>query len=183
MTTPAAFAEVAARVRNWGRWGEADELGTLNLIDDDARRRAAAAVRTGQAFCLGLPLDDALGIQAGFVPGGLNPLRTMTHLRTPLSDDPDWICSNEDVVIMGTQAATHWDGLAHVSYEGLLYNGVPDSTVTAAGATKLGIDKAGPVVSRGILLDVGAGERRGNPRARVPGTAPPTSTPPAPSAT
>ena len=29
---------------NWGRWGDDDQLGTLNLITPDARRRAAAAV-------------------------------------------------------------------------------------------------------------------------------------------
>ena len=34
------FVEIAARVRNWGRWGDDDELGTLNLID-------AAAVQRG----------------------------------------------------------------------------------------------------------------------------------------
>ncbi|RIJ52470.1 cyclase family protein, partial [Clavibacter phaseoli] len=28
-----------------GRWGRDDELGTLNLVDDQARARAAAAVR------------------------------------------------------------------------------------------------------------------------------------------
>ena len=44
MPVPAAFTEVAARVRNWGRWGADDEIDTLNLIDDAARRRGAASV-------------------------------------------------------------------------------------------------------------------------------------------
>ena len=64
MTVPAAFAEVAARVRNWGRWGPDDEIGTLNLIDDAARRRGAAAVVSGKAFALGLPLSEAEGMPA-----------------------------------------------------------------------------------------------------------------------
>src|SRR5580693_2323132 len=63
MSVPAAFSEVADRVRNWGRWGPEDELGTLNFIDDDARRRAATAVESGRAFALGLPLSEAEGIQ------------------------------------------------------------------------------------------------------------------------
>lgn len=29
---------------NWGRWGEDDERGTLNLITDEVRARAAAEV-------------------------------------------------------------------------------------------------------------------------------------------
>jgi hypothetical protein len=30
---------------NWGRWGDDDELGTLNHITDDVRLAAAQAVR------------------------------------------------------------------------------------------------------------------------------------------
>ena len=73
MSTQSPFAEVAARVRNWGRWGPDDEIGTLNFVDDEARRRAAAAVVSGKAFALGLPLSEAEGIQAGFVKGRENP--------------------------------------------------------------------------------------------------------------
>ena len=42
---------------NWGRWGEDDELGTLNLITDGARARAAAEVRSGRAVSLALPIQ------------------------------------------------------------------------------------------------------------------------------
>jgi hypothetical protein len=34
---------------SWGQWGEDDEAGTLNLITDAVRARAAAEVRTGRA--------------------------------------------------------------------------------------------------------------------------------------
>jgi kynurenine formamidase len=148
------FAEVAARVRNWGRWGPDDEIGTLNLVDGAARRRAAAAVRSGQAFALGLPLSEAEGIQAGFVEGRDNPRRIMTQVNNPLSADPEWICSSEDVVTMATQCATHWDALAHCSYGGHIYNGYPASSVSADGAARCGIHRLGTVVSRGVLLDV-----------------------------
>ena len=70
-------------MRNWGRWGPDDELGTLNLIDDAARRRGAASVVSGQAFALGLPLSEAEGIQLGFVEGRVNPTRTMIHVNEP----------------------------------------------------------------------------------------------------
>jgi len=148
------FSEIATRVCNWGRWGADDQLGTLNLIDDEARRRAVACVRSGRAVALGLELSETRGIQAGIIPGRINPLRTMTHLNTPLSEDPEWICSNEDVVVMGTQSATHWDALSHVSYGGLLYNGHPATSVTARGASRCGIDLVRTLVSRGVLLDV-----------------------------
>lgn len=148
------FAEIAARVRNWGRWGAGDERGTLNLVDDAARLRAATAVHTGKVFALGLPLSEEEGIQIGLVPGRINPVRKMVAVNSPLSDDPDWICSSEDVVTMALQCATHWDALAHVSYNGVLYNGHPAGTVTEAGAGMCGIDKMGTLVTRGVLLDV-----------------------------
>jgi kynurenine formamidase len=148
------FAEVASQVNNWGRWGTADERGTLNLIDDAARRRAAAAVRTGRAFALGLPLSEDEGIQIGLVPGRVNPTRNMVAVNHPLSDDPEWICASEDVVTMALQCATHWDALAHVSYGGRMYNGHPASAVTDTGAARCGIERSGPLVTRGVLLDV-----------------------------
>ncbi len=154
MPERAAFTAIAARVNNWGRWGPDDELGTLNLVDDTARRRAVASVRSGRAFALGLPLSAEEGIQAGLVPGRVNPTRTMVAVNEPLSDDPEWIASSEDVVTMALQAATHWDALAHVSYGGRLYNGHRASSVTTEGASRCGIDKVRTLVTRGLLLDV-----------------------------
>jgi hypothetical protein len=71
---PAEVKDLALRVRNWGRWGPDDELGTLNLIDDAAVRRGAAEIRTGRRLALGIPLDEK-GPQTGVVPGRINPLR------------------------------------------------------------------------------------------------------------
>jgi kynurenine formamidase len=152
---PPVFTDMAARVRNWGRWGPEDEVGTLNLIDDAARRRGAAAVVSGKAFGLGLPLSEAEGIQLGFVEGRVNPSRTMVQVNQPVNaDEPDWVCFSEDVLTMATQCATHWDALAHASYGGVIYNGYPASTISVDGAARCGIHRLGAVVSRGVLLDV-----------------------------
>jgi kynurenine formamidase len=148
------FAEVAAKVRNWGRWGPDDELGTLNFVDDAARRRAAASVVSGKAFALGLPLSEAEGIQAGFVEGRVNPSRIMTKVNEPQSPDREWVSFSEDVVTLATQGATHWDALAHCSYGGVIYNGYPADSVAAGGAARAGIHRLDAVVSRGVLLDV-----------------------------
>ena len=154
MPVPSVFSEVAARVRNWGRWGPDDEIGTLNLVDDAARRRGAASVVSGRAFGLGLPLSEAEGIQLGFVEGRINPRHTMVKANDPETPDADWVCFSEDVFSMATQSATHWDALAHASYGGVLYNGFPADAVSQSGAARCGIDKLGIVVSRGVLLDV-----------------------------
>lgn len=150
---PEQFYEVARRVNNWGRWGDDDERGTVNLITDDVVRRATEAVRTGRRFSLALSLS-ADGPQTGVIPGRLNPLRTMLMVNQPFTGDTDRFCTSDDIVTMGLQAATHWDGLAHASYGGKLYNGFPAETVTSFGAHRCGIEKIGPLASRGVLLDL-----------------------------
>ena len=56
--------------------------------------------------------------------------------------------------VMGTQAATHWDGLAHASYGGTLYNGFPTSGIGPEGTAHCGIHLVRTLVTRGVLLDV-----------------------------
>ncbi len=84
----------------------------------------------------------------------MNPTRTMVHVNKPEGPDPEFVAFSEDVFSMATQAATHWDALAHCSHAGVIYNGYPASSVTAEGAARCGIHRAGTVVSRGVLLDV-----------------------------
>jgi kynurenine formamidase len=153
MALPADVKELAASVRNWGRWGDDDRIGTVNLVTDEVVRRAASEVRTGKRLALGLPLDQT-GPQIGVIPGRTNPLRTMVAINAAFTGDPSDFCTSDDTVHMGIQACTHWDGLGHVSYEGNLYNGVPASTIDASGATVLGIHHIRSLVSRGVLLDV-----------------------------
>jgi kynurenine formamidase len=150
---PEEFQALARQVTNWGRWGPADERGTLNLITPQVVARAATCVRTGKRFSLALPLS-AEGPQIGLVPGRINPVHAMIAVNAPMTDDPDAFRSSDDTVFMGLQAATHWDALAHVSYGGHLYNGHPADTVTTQGAARCGIDKVGALVGRGVLLDV-----------------------------
>jgi len=144
---------LAEKVTNWGRWGADDERGTINFITPDVVRRAAACVRRGEVFSLGLTFG-AEGPQIG-QGGRVNPLHIMTATEARLGADPDAPRYSDDVVVMPLQCATQWDSLAHVFYGGQLYNGFPASTLTAAGASRNGIDKQGAgIVSRGVLLDV-----------------------------
>lgn len=152
MPLPEEFHELARRVRNWGRWGPDDERGTVNLLTPDVVRRGVAAVKTGRPLSLAITLSQK-SPQTGWMPGRLNPLRTMLQVNHPFSD-PDGIRTNDDLVVMGLQAATHWDALSHVSYGGHLWNGHPASSVDAHGARRCGIDKIGTLTGRGVLLDV-----------------------------
>ena len=155
MPLPPELRELAAEVSNWGRWGESDEIGTLNLIDDAAVMRGIAAARRGVRIPLAIRLD-ANGPQLGTIPGRINPLHTMVAINANYTGgDADSVCWSDDIITMGLQSCTHWDGLAHVSYGGSIYNGFPASSVTAdQGATKCGIQRVRHIVGRAVLLDV-----------------------------
>lgn len=146
---------LAERVSNWGRWGDDDERGTANLIDDDALRRGLACVRSGKAFSLAIPLDQNGPQLPGGAPGRIDPIRTMLSLNQTYTGDAGDAAFNDDMVVMSMSSGTHIDALAHVTYEGLAYNGFPaDSVHATRGATRAGADKIGPLLSRGVLLDV-----------------------------
>ncbi|HYD48447.1 MAG TPA: cyclase family protein [Terriglobales bacterium] len=146
------FREIAARVSNWGRWGAEDQRGTVNFITPEKIRQGAACVRRGQVFSLGLNFG-ADGPQIG-QGGRVNPQHLMTAtdgLVYPTS--PFRYC--DDVVVMGLQCATQWDSLAHVHYDGQLYNGFPAASITPAGASKNSITaQAAGIAGRAVLLDL-----------------------------
>ena len=154
MGLSAEHQAIAARVSNWGRWGPDDRRGTLNLIDHAAVLRGIAAARQGKVFSLAIPFDEHGPQTDQSAPGRINPQRRMIAINMNYTGDPGDSTFNDDAVEMGLQAATQWDALAHCAYDGLLYNGVPASTVDDAGAHELGIERFGPIVTRGVLLDI-----------------------------
>lgn len=169
------FRRVAREVSNWGRWGDADELGTLNFITADKVAQAAGLVRHGKVFPLGV--DFGSGGPQGAFKFRHNPILVMTvdggdtdtlarygsrwprnpaarQLGDYFQDNP--FRFNDDMIIMPLQAATQWDALSHVYYDDKLYNGFPANSVTSFGAFHCGIDKVAVlgISSRGVLLDL-----------------------------
>jgi len=147
--------QLAQRVSNWGRWGPDDQRGTLNLVTPEATRRGVATVRTGEVFSLAIPLDQT-GPQwdGNGMPGRVNPELSTYAVNVAFTGDPADFTTTDDSFRMGSQAATHLDALAHVGYEGRLWNDTPDTVVTDAGAARLGIEHDGAIATRGVLLDI-----------------------------
>src|SRR5262245_19604356 len=52
LVTQAEYDRWQKELSNWGRWGQDDELGTLNLITPAKRRAAAALVKDGVTVSL-----------------------------------------------------------------------------------------------------------------------------------
>ena len=139
---------------SWNRWGAEDERGALNHIGAEAVRRAAALVRTGDVISLAQTLSARMPVpkhRAG-----------IQHFLTRDGGDyaagarrPGGFQFAEDTVVMPLHIGTHIDALCHAWYDDQLYNGFPGAgTRSTTGAAHCGIEKMGPIVSRGILLDV-----------------------------
>src|SRR6478736_5016711 len=77
--------EAADKLKNWGRWGPADEIGTLNFTQPEDIVAAARLVRKGKVISLALNFDQN-GPQGGKTSypalGRINPLHTMLRTGT-----------------------------------------------------------------------------------------------------
>jgi kynurenine formamidase len=138
----------------WQRWGEDDERGALNHIGSVQVQGAAALVRSGRVLSLAQPLSPRTPVprhRAG-----------IQHFMGRDGGDyaagarrPGGFQFAEDTVVLPLHIGTHIDALCHAWYDDALYNGFPGSgTRSTSGATRCGTDKMGPVVGRGVLLDV-----------------------------
>jgi len=132
---------------NWGRWGDDDERGTANLLTPAGVKAATGLVREGNVYSLACPLSP----DGPNLPGR----RTTWHVVTtfPRREGDDFTGA-DDVVMMHTHGTTHIDALAHVFHVDTLYNGHPVDAIQPYGAKKCGVDRVGPMVGRGVLLDI-----------------------------
>ncbi len=143
---------------NWGRWGELDERGTLNLITPDEVRRATALVTSGRVVGCSIPIDEVMPVH----PSRPSVVHTFGFTGSDmvagasLGRDSGGFSGSDDYIFMPLQSATHWDGLAHVSWDGTLYNGFWAGTTGGyEGARRLGTHLlTDRLVGRGVLLDL-----------------------------
>lgn len=154
----AAIYKAAQELSNWGRWGDDDQIGTLNLITPQDITDAAKLIRRGKSFALGLSLKEK--IQSGLFGGRWNPIHQMLATGTDavagVQDvGPAYLRYADDAVNLPMQCSTQWDALAHIFLDDKMYNGYPATLVDVQGAKKLGIEHTrDKMVGRGVLLDV-----------------------------
>lgn len=140
----------------WGRWGVEDERGAVNAIGPEQVRRAAGLVRSGRIVPLGQPMSPKTPVPNHRAP--------MQHFMDRDGGDyaagakrPGGFQFAEDTIVLPLQFATHVDALCHAWTDDTLYNGFPSiGTRSTTRATRCGIEKMGPIVSRGVLLDIAA---------------------------
>ena len=156
--TTAGVETYLTSLSNWGRWGDDDRIGTLNLITDEVRLAAASTIRTGRAVSLSRPIDaldpDPLG--SGFAL--VQRFMTLNEVADHLGREMRYEAVTEYVGIGAHGSNTHIDGLAHYSWDGKNYNGfAKGDTNSLHGARSLSMDQAEHgFITRGVLLDIAA---------------------------
>ena len=134
------------------RWGAGDERGSANLLTPEQVLKAARLIRSGEIIELGQVLDPAT---MPFFPGRMLSILTK---RTNVLPQRNKRISNEEMVIgeIG-QIGTQFDGFSHQGIDGSFYNCVKqDQIATRNGFSRLGIERVGALMTRGVLIDVAA---------------------------
>jgi kynurenine formamidase len=135
------FDALFQQVKNWGRWGADDELGAVNLITADTRRRAVRLAQQGVTVSLAHnPLTDKADDNAAPFEHTMNRGFTTDTFR----------------VSYHGYAHSHLDALCHILYKDQTYNGYAREAVnTEKGCARLSIDRLKQgIVTRGVLLDI-----------------------------
>jgi len=143
----ADFHQAMKDLSNWGRWGQDDELGALNLITPARRREAARLVREGAVVSLA---HDAEKEKAADNP------RPFVHEMLNTSRTPN-ATSHSDAFTIAHHglAHTHLDALCHFFYRDQMYNGIPRQEVTEKGAGRLSVHRMkNGIFTRGVLMDI-----------------------------
>jgi len=133
------------------KWGAADERGSGNHMGKESVLRAAKLIKTGEH----IDLSHVLSAEMPFF--GTRRFDVHTK-RTFLNPPANRRGSNEEVVISEIgQVGTQLDGFAHQTIGDSLYNcNKQDDISSRGGFTKLGIEKVGTLMTRGVLIDVAA---------------------------
>jgi kynurenine formamidase len=135
------FDAMFQQIKNWGRWGADDQLGTVNLITPAKRKAALKLAKDGVTVSLvHNPLTDKSEDNASPFEHTMNTGFTTDTYR----------------VSYHGYSHSHLDALCHILYKDQTYNGYARAEVnTAKGCTRLGIDnlKQG-IITRGVLIDI-----------------------------
>jgi kynurenine formamidase len=144
--------------KNWGRWGDDDEIGSLNFLTPAEVLRGVSHIKSGQVYTLQRLIGDPKGDPVW--PGRSPATRTM------IMDEATWDAPDapsypgglhyaDDKIEAFLQGSTQYDALGHVWYGGQIWNGY-DARTTVGGLDKASVEPIAQrgVVGRGVLLDM-----------------------------
>ena len=149
--TAEEFRELFRAVSNWGRWGDDGRRGALNHLTRDRIAAALRLARTGETVSMSQPLRTEAGID---MPEPADHHMTML---TDVDIGSGSLRFAKDYVGVDyhNEGHSHIDAFSHVAFDGLLFDGKPDRSVTSEGALAGDIEVLRDgLVGRAVLLDV-----------------------------
>lgn len=140
------------------QWGPTDQIGAGNLLTPERRLAALGSVRSGRVY----DLSHEIAMGAPYMAPNQTPFlmsiwaswKDSIKRRRGMGARND-AGTNLERIEMTTHVGTHIDALGHFSKGDMLYNGNSAAdVVTDWGLTRLGIENAPPMITRGVLFDV-----------------------------
>jgi kynurenine formamidase len=158
-TAPALTELLKDAPTNWGKWGDDDEVGSLNYLGPEQVLAAVRLVSAGKVFTLQRLIGDPKGdpVWPGRTPA----------VRTQVLDESDWDEGGKGAAFPGglhyaddkidayLQGSTQYDALGHLWYDGKIWNGY-DARTTVGGLQKASVQPIAErgIVGRAVLLDM-----------------------------
>jgi kynurenine formamidase len=140
-------------LKNWGRWGAADQRGALNHLTDAHRAAAVGLARTGESISLSHDLATE--------PLPEHPHPVQHHMLASgdarhANGIPGYEAARDHLALdIHGLWTTHVDALSHMFVRGEMFGGRPASEVRSDGAlANTVLSMADGVIGRGVLLDV-----------------------------
>lgn len=135
-------------------YGAKDEIGALNLLTPEVVMQAMKLVKIGKTYPLAVPVDKYL---PAFRHRSFNLYNIQPGEQAGKTTGPNKFSFNDELVNAWTGVGTQLNGIGHIGIDNIYYNGNKAvDFVTVEGVKKLGIEKAPPIVTRGVVLDMTA---------------------------
>jgi kynurenine formamidase len=146
------------------QWGPNDEIGTLNMMENNSILSIMSRVNSGNVYDLsveyfvGMPSFDALGDPAYQYWLTHTPHGTVVDNPNNLGNKMnEKVSYTGDAISMYTHMGTHIDALNHFGLNGKIWNGfTPDEHLGDKGWKKTGAETIPPIIARGVLIDIPA---------------------------
>ena len=143
------FCSLFQSIKSWDEYSaETIERGALNYITPEITKSAASLVTTGETVTLGLAWNTVTG------PDNHKPaLHYMSEIGDTPNEEPT--CNKDFIgVDYHGKAVSHLDAMTHIAFQDILFGGKKSSeVVNSTGSSWATVDKLGPIVTRGVILD------------------------------
>ena len=148
--TLSEFEDLFEKTQNWSSFPpQSLERGALNFITPDLVTSAAILIKEGALVPLGLPWNTVSG------PDNHAPaLHYMSEIGDIEDEQPS--CNKDFLAVdYHGKSVTHLDAMTHMAFNDQLFGGAKASrVVNSTGSGWASVDKLGPIMTRGILIDV-----------------------------